>query len=156
MKTPFSELMSKNGPRVLRPLSFGFRIAPGSGRPSSRPCIAASLMGLILFAGALSVSGCSEEAEEAHMVMTASDSLVVDVLIGLHALDSRMYEVAFEQSEEDDNASFTFSDRTGRDSVLSAYGLSDDAFMGLIDAQLQDPEHFLFLYNAVLDRSTVR
>ena len=97
--------------------------------------------------------GCSSPPDQINLVLTASDSLLVDVLIDLHKVDAEIFTKAKSQTEAGEQIVPTFSDFRQRDSVLLAHGLSEEAFNELIELHLDDPVRFLLTYNQVLDRS---
>ena len=73
--------------------------------------------------------GCSQpEGDVDILVLTASDSLLVEVLIDLHSIDAELYSKAVSRLDDDAPVAFDFSDRGPRDSVLALHHLDESSF----------------------------
>ncbi|NQV74130.1 hypothetical protein HQ496_13500 [bacterium] len=98
--------------------------------------------------------GCATSEEESNvLILNASDSLLVDVLIDLHAIDANLYTNQMHRMKRDEPIAFDFSDKGPRDSVLAIHGLDSTSFNQLIEEHLEHPDRFLMVYNRVLDKS---
>lgn len=80
-----------------------------------------------------------------------ADSVLIQVLIGLHRADANAYASATQMLEAGEAVALSFSDISARDSVLALHGLDESAFNALIDEQLEYPARFLATYNRVLE-----
>ncbi|MDA1027484.1 MAG: hypothetical protein O3B41_00300 [Bacteroidetes bacterium] len=99
-------------------------------------------------------AACSPPPEEMSLVLDASDSLLVNVLIDLHEVDAGLFTSAKNNAVTTGQPlSLSFTDTSLRDSVLRSHDMSNDEFNELIEARLAAPERFLLVYNQVLDQS---
>ena len=87
------------------------------------------------------------------MVLDASDSLLVRVLIDLHTVDADLFTKVKNSASAGEPVAPTFLDHSKRDSVLSLHHLTEADFSTLIEDRLAVPERFLLVYNQVLDQS---
>ena len=134
-----------------RPLTVGPH-APGRQLQGRLEWLRAPLLITILL---VLISGCGTSDEESDvLILNASDSLLVNVLIDLHAIDAALYTNQMNRMKRDEPIAFDFSDRGPRDSVFALNGLDSTSFNQLIEEHLEYPDRFLMVYNRVLDKST--
>ena len=89
----------------------------------------------------LSLSACSSSTAEAP---TVPDSMLVDVLVGLHLAEARaQLQGAQFQGEVPENM---------RDSILARYHLDADRFAAIMEYYVAHPDSYATLYRNVLNR----
>lgn len=105
-----------------------------------------NLLSGLLVAG-IWLSGCTSPDTSGDVVLTASDSVLAQVLHDLHRVDAIVFEASVEQGVQ------TLS-TAGRDSVLVAHDMSEESFMSAMDARILDPARLLAIYNLSLDQAS--
>jgi len=101
-----------------------------------------------------SVGGCATEASENEIVeLTHADSMLANVLVDLHRLDSAIFAKVVAANVDQEPSSMDFSETVKRDSVLAAHGLTASEFELNISEQLKDPLRFQSVYNLAVDNA---
>ena len=124
---------------------------------SSRRAVSSFWMVTACITFSFILMGCGPpEGEVDPLILTQSDSLLVEVLMDLHVVDAELYTKALGQLDEDAPLAFDFKDTTLRDSVLAQHDMDEATFMLLVEEHLEAPDRFLMVYNRVLDRAARR
>jgi len=91
-------------------------------------------------------SGCTAPETSGDVVLTASDSVLAQVLYDLHRVDA----IAFEASVEEGVQTVSTA---GRDSGLAAHDMSEESFTTEMNARTRDPARLLATYQLHSDPS---
>ena len=95
------------------------------------------------------LSACQAPDSSDRIQLTPQDSVLADVMNDLHVVDAESFTRAEEAGTEEISVA-------GRDSVLAAYGFTEESFMATVEPLVLEPARLLAIYNLALDRSPAR